>query len=154
MAEIVSTQAALVAAGTKLSNVEALGRLQMVSINSPATAAWAQDDTIASPVVLPTGTRITGLGKVFHQAMGTSVTMDIGLRGVDSAQTVIDVDGIADGLDVAAAGITDANTGLKVNDVASVYVTTVPSVIYATLLAANPTDDAQFRIDIPVVLPG
>jgi hypothetical protein len=91
---------------------------------------------------------------VFHQAMGTSVTMDIGLRGVDAAQTVIDVDGIADGLNVAAAGITDANTGLKVNDVASVYVTTVPCVIYATLLSANPTDDAQFRIDIPVVLPG
>lgn len=154
MAEIVSTQAAAVAAGTKLSNVESLGRLQMVTINSPATAAWAQNDTIASPVVLPTGTRITGLGKVFHQALGTSVTMDIGLRGVDSAQTVIDVDGIADGLNVAAAGITDANTGLKVNDVASVYVTTVPCVVYATLLSANPTDDAQFRIDIPVVLPG
>lgn len=152
MAEIVSTQAAAVAAGTKLSNVEALGRLHMVSINSPATAAWAENDTIASPVVLPVGTRITGLGKVFHQAMGTSVTMDIGIRQVDG--TVIDVDGIADGLNVAAAGITDANTGLKVNDVASVYVTTVPCVIYATLLSANPTDDAQFRIDIPVVLPG
>ena len=151
MAEIASRQATTVANGNKLKNVEALGRLHMVSISSPAAAAWAQNDTIASPVVLPAGTRITGLGKVFHEAMGTNVTMDIGLRGIDS----IDVDGIADGLNVAAAGITDANTGALVNvGTNTEYVTSVPSVIYATLLSANPTDDAQFRIDIPVVLPG
>lgn len=153
MPEIVSRQAAKVANGTKMRNDEALGRLQMVTISSPASAAWAQNDTIASPVVLPTGTRITGLGKVFHQAMAASVTMDIGLRAVDG--TVIDVDGIADGLDVAAAGIKDANTGNLVGVTTQTeYVTTQPSVIYATLLGANPTDDAQFRIDIPVLLPG
>lgn len=153
MAEIVSRQAAKVASKTKMRNDEALGRLHMVTISSPAEAAWAQNDTIASPVVLPTGTRITGLGKVFHQAMGTSVTMDIGLRAVDG--TVIDVDGIADGLDVAAAGIKDANTGNLVGVTANTeYVTTQPSVIYATLLSADPTDDAQFRIDIPVVMAG
>lgn len=154
MAEIESRQAAKVAAGTKLSNVEALGRLHNISITTPATCAWEQNDTIASPVVLPVGTHITPIGKVVHAAMGTNVTMDIGLRTPDG--TVIDADGIADGLNVASAGITDANNGefCAASTIATKFVTTVPCVIYATLLSANPTDDAQFRIDIPVVLPG
>lgn len=162
MAEIVSLEAAKVAAGTKLANDEALGRLHVVTISSPATAAWAQNDTIASPVDLPIGTRIVGFS-VFHQAMGTSVTMDVGLRAsatVDSAQTVIDVDGIADGLDVAAAGTKSehtavANTGTYI-DATDNTVTRLTSVanIYASLLSANPTDDAQFRIDVIVALPG
>lgn len=159
MAEIVSLEAAKVAANTKLKNDEALARVHTVSICSPATAAWAENDTIASPVDLPVGTRILGY-KVFHEAMGTSVTMDIGLRAsptVDSAQTVIDVDGIADGLDVAAAGIkSDAGAaGVMINvGTNTVYRTTQVSNIYATLLSANPDDDQQFRIDVYVALPG
>ena len=154
MAEINSREAAAVASGGKMKNSEALGRLHMVTIKSPAEAAWAQNDTIASPVVLPPGTRITGLGKVYHEAMGGSVTMDIGLRQVDAAKTVIDADGIADGLSVAAAGTKDANGGALVSAPNGGYITTVPSQIYATLLSANPTDDAQFMIEIPVVLAG
>lgn len=162
MAEIVSLEAAKVAANTKLKNDEALARLHVVSISSPATAAWAQNDTIASPVDLPVGTRIVGFS-VFHQAMGTSVTMDIGLRAsptVDSAQTVIDVDGIADGLDVAAAGTKSEHSAVGTTgtyiDAADNTVTRTTQVanIYATLLSANPTDDAQFRIDVIVALPG
>ena len=162
MAEIVSLEAAKVAAGTKLRNDEAFGRVHVLSISSPATAAWAQNDTIASPVDLPVGTRIVGF-KVFHGAMGTSVTMDVGLRAsasVDSAQTVIDVDGIADGLNVATAGVKSdqtngANTGtyLHVTDNTVTRTTTIANV-YATLLSADPTDDAQFRIDVYVALPG
>jgi len=156
MAEIVSLEAAIVAAGNKMRNDVALGRVQVVSISSPATAAWAQNDTIASPVALPTGTRILGY-KVFHEAMGTSVTMDIGLRQNNAAQTVVDVDGIADGLDVASAGIkTDAAAaGVMINvGTNTIYRTSVATNIYATLLSANPTDDAQFRIDVYVALPG
>ena len=162
MAEIASLEAAKVTAGTKLRNDEALGRVHVVSISSPATAAWAQNDTIASPVDLPVGTRILGF-KAFHNAMGTSVTMDIGLRAsatVDPAQTVIDVDGIADGLDVAAAGVKSemsavGTTGTYI-DTADNTVTRLTTVanIYATLLSANPTDDAQFHIDVYVALPG
>lgn len=153
MVEIVSRQAANVAAGTKLKNHEALGRLHSLLISSPATAAWAQNDTIASPVLLPAGTRITGLGKVFHEAFGASVVLDIGLRDKDG--TVIDVDGIADGLDISGAGITDANNGELVDENAPQgYVTTVPAYVYASLLGANPTDDAQLKIELPVVLPG
>lgn len=162
MAEIVSREAAKVAAGTKLRNDESLGRVHVLSISSPASAAWAQNDTIASPVDLPIGTRILGF-RVFHGALTTSVTMDIGLRAsasVDAAQTVIDVDGIADGLDVAAAGIKSEDSSVTTTgdyiDVAASTIlrTTQVANVYATLLSANPTDDVQFRIDIYVALPG
>lgn len=156
MAELVSREAAKVAAKTKMTNDEALARVHVLSITSPATAAWAQNDTIASPVVLPVGTRILGY-RVFSGALGTSVTMDIGLRGIDSAQTVIDVDGIADGLDVAAAGAESELSGFGASvfgTAAPILRTTLPSVVYATLLSANPTDDIQFRIDVFVALPG
>lgn len=163
MAEIVSLEAAKVAAGTKLANDEALGRLQVISISTPlaaAATAWAENDTIASPIDLPVGTRIVGY-KVFHEAMGTSVTMDIGLRAsanVDSAQTVIDVDGIADGLDVAAAGIkTEAGAAgalINVSATQAIYRTTQVSNVYASLLAATPDAGQVFRIDVIVALPG
>lgn len=159
MAEIVSLEAAKVAAGTKLRNDEALGRLHVLSISSPATAAWAQNDTIASPVDLPVGARILGY-VLYHGALGASVTMDIGLRAalsVDAAQTVIDVDGIADGLDVAAAGIKSSFSaaGNLIGVAAqTIYRTTQVSNVYISLLSANPTDDIQFRLDVLVALPG
>jgi hypothetical protein len=158
MAEIVSLEAAKVAANSKMTNDEALGRLKIITITSPATAAWAQNDTIASPVDLPVGSRIVDCW-VHHEAMGTSVTMDIGLRAaesVDAAQTVIDVDGIADGIDVASAGQSHAVNGEYVNVTATTPIkrTTQVSNVYASLLSANPTDDQQFRIDVVVALPG
>lgn len=159
MPEIVSLEATKIAAGNKLRNDEALGRVKVISITSPVTAAWAQNDTIASPVDIPKGARILGY-RVFHEAMGTSVTMDIGLRAsatVDAAQTVIDVDGIADGLAVATAGVKDETSGAGVMigvGTNTIYRTTQMSNVYATLLSANPTDDAQFRIDLYVVEAG
>lgn len=162
MAEQVSLEAAKVAAGNKLTNDEALGRVKVISISSPlaaAATAWAQNDTIASPVDIPIGSRILGY-RVFHEAMGTSVTMDIGLRAsasVDSAQTVIDVDGIADGLDVAAAGnkseADSVGALIGVSATQAIYKTTQVSNVYATLLSANPDDGQVFRIDVLVALP-
>lgn len=151
MAEIQSKQAAKKAAGGKLSNVEALGRVQMVSITTPDAHALAQNDTLASPIVLPVGTRFTGLGKVSRAAMGAGVTLNVGIREVDGS--VIDADGIASAVSVANAGVTDINNGAFVAAGAD-YVTTVPSVLFATLDGANPNDNAQLRIDVAVVLPG
>lgn len=156
MAEIVSLEAAKVAANTKMRNDEALGRLHVVSICTPAAHAVAQNDTIASPVVLPVGTRIIGY-RVQHGIFGASVVLDIGLRQANAANTVIDADGIADGLDIAAAGVkTDTTTPGEMLTVAvqTAYRTTVPSRIYASFLGANPTDNAQLRIDVLVALPG
>jgi hypothetical protein len=166
MAEISSLEAAKVAANTKLRNDEALGRVHVVSISAPlaaAATAWAENDTIASPVDLPKGTRILGFN-VFHEAMGTSVTMDIGLRKsatVDPAQTVVDADGIAADLDVAAAGVKShltavANTGEYIDVSATQAIKRLDDVcnIYASLLDANPDDGQVFRIDVYVALPG
>ena len=158
MAEVTSLEAAKVAAGTKLRNDEALGRLHVVTISSPlaaAATAWAQNDTIASPVNLPVGTRFVDCW-VHHEAMGTSVTMDIGIRQANTAQTVIDVDGIADGLNVAAAGQTHGINGVMINVSATqaIYRTALVSNIYATLLSADPDDGQVFRIDVTVALAG
>jgi len=160
MPELVSLEAAKVAAGSKLNNNEALGRLQVISLSSPAAAAWAQDDTLASPVDIPVGSRIVGY-KVRNEAFGASVVLDIGLRAslsVDAAQTVIDVDGIADGIDISAAAENDDCSGAAgvLVDVGTntIYRTAQVSNVYATFAGADPTDDAQIRIDVIVALGG
>lgn len=148
MAEIVSRQAAKVAAGTKMNPNEAYGKKRVLVITSPAVAAWAQNDTIASPVLLPVGTRF-GIGSnASHGALGASVTLDLGTRDVNG--TVIDADGIAAAVAVATATRTALNNGAFV--AAGVeYVTTVPCYVYATLTGANPTDDIQLRIEVEVI---
>ena len=154
MLEIHSREAAKVLAGKKMRNDEALGRQHVISISSPATAAWSQDDTIASPVRLPVGTRILG-AVIYHSAMGSGVKMNIGLRQTDANQSVISSDGIAKAINVASAGQTAARNGELVTvGTHTLYRTPVESEIYAQLTSANPTDNAQFRIDITVVLPG
>jgi hypothetical protein len=157
MAEIVSLEAAKVAANTKMRNDEALGKVSVVTITSPATQVIAQNDTIASPVKLPVGTRIVGYRAQFG-AHGASTVLDIGLRQANAAATVIDADGIADGIDISSAGDVDDTDGAAgaflTVATQTIYRTTVESYIYASYLAANPTDNAQLRIDVFVVLPG
>jgi len=149
MPEIISRQVtAQTGAGKKMTQAESYGKKRVVLITSPATAALAQNDTIASGMRLPKGTRFLAGSVVSHAALGTSVTMDIGIRNFDT-KAVIDVDGIADGLDVAAAGRTVANNGALVA-AGNEYVTAESVEIYATLLSANPTDDAQFRIEVEI----
>lgn len=150
MAEITSRQAAKVAARTKMSPNEAYGKKRVIVITSPATAAWAQNDTIASPVLLPVGTRFTCNSFASHAAMGTSVTLDVGIRDVDG--TAIDADGIAAAVSVASAGRTAINNGALVKDGAE-YVTTEPCYLYATLGGAAPTANAQIRLEVEVVTP-
>jgi hypothetical protein len=151
MAEIVSKQAAKIAANTKLAPNEAYGKKRIVVITSPDTAAWAQNDTIASGIPLPIGTRFPCNSFVSHAAMGTSVTLDVGIRNF-ATKTAIDADGIAASADVAAAGRTALNNGALV--AAGVeYVTTEVCEVYATLTGANPTDDAQMRIEVECVTP-
>jgi len=150
MAEIESRQAAKVAARSKMSPNEAYGKKRVIVITSPATAAWAQNDTIASPQLLPAGTRFTCNSFASHAAMGASVTLDVGIRDVNG--DAIDADGIADGIDVSAAGRSALNNGALVAAGAE-YVTTEPCYVYATLGGGDPTDDAQIRIEVEVVTP-
>lgn len=146
MAEHSSRQKANITAGTRMKPAEVGGKVRCLIITSPADADWAQNDTLASGVPLPIGTRILGSSIVSHGALGASVTMDIGLREYATG-TAIDLDGIASNLDVSAAGRTAANNGALVAGGAE-YITSVVSEVYVTLGGANPTDDAQFRVEI------
>lgn len=121
------------------------GQISVACATTPAVAAWAQNDTFATGIIIPKGSRILRSGRLSHGALGASVTMDVGIRALDG--TVIDVDGIADGLDVAAAGVKELDGGsLFASGVA--YVTTQDSEVYCSLLSANPTDNIQFEVEI------
>lgn len=146
MAEHNSRQAANVAAGTKMKPSEVMGKKRALVITSPATAGWAQNDTIVSGMVLPVGTRFLADSFVSHGAFGASVVMHVGIRNFLTKE-VIDADGLAASIDVSAAGRSAVNSGALVKDGAE-YITSVPVEVYVTLAGANPTDDVQFRAEI------
>ncbi len=126
------------------------GRVSVAVATTPALAAWAQNDTWNTGIVIPRGSRILRSGRLSHGAFGASVTMNVGIRALDG--TVIDVDGIAATLDVAAAGVKELDGGsLFAAGVA--YTTTQDSEVYATLLAANPTDNIQAEVEIHYLAP-
>lgn len=152
MAEQTSREAALVAANTKLSNTVGAGVKRNISITSPATVTWADGDTIASPILLPTGTRFTCGSYISCADMGTSIVAAVGIRDVDGVE--IDLDGIAASVDVAtAAARAIANSGALVAAGVN-YVTLKPSYLVLTLSGGTPTANAQIRADIEVVFPG
>ena len=145
MAEILSRQATLIAAGSKtMSN--AVGKLRVLVITSPAVAAWAQNDTFASGIRLPKGVRFLASSYASHGALAASVTLDVGIRNFDT-KAVIDDDGIAAAVSVAAAGRTLLNNGVWVADGAE-SLTTQDVEVHATLEGANPTDNIGLRLEI------
>lgn len=153
MAEFDSRQLAALEGSTKVkASPFDHGRISVAVATTPATAAWAQNDTWNTGIVIPKGSRILRSGRLSHGIFGASVTMNVGIRALDAASTVIDVDGIAATLDVAAAGVKELDGGsLFAAGVA--YVTTQDSEVYCTLLAANPTDNAQAEVEIHYIAP-
>lgn len=151
MAEQISRQAAYVAAGTaKQRPTMGVGEQKKVVITSPATVTWANGDTIASPILIPKGSRP---GPVFVSCadLGTSITLNVGLRDADG--TAIDADGLVAALDVASAAVNAwACSGALVKDGAE-YVTTEDSYLYATLSGGTPTANAQLRIEATFLFP-
>lgn len=128
------------------------GQINVLIATTPATAAWAQNDTFEIGTILK-GSRILRSGKVYHGAFGSSVTMDVGMRKASDG-TVVDVDGIAAALNVAAAGNKDLNGGSSLNGVTvASIVATEDWVLYATLAGANPTDDIQAEFEIHYLAP-
>lgn len=147
MAEIDARQVTNIESSPRVRNKASdYGKIMVACATTPATAAWAQNDTFNTGIIIPKGARILRSGRLSHAAMGSSVTMDVGIRAVDDG-TVIDVDGIADGLDVAAAGVKELDGG-SLFAAGVGYVTTEDAEVYCTLLSANPTDDAQFEVEI------
>lgn len=150
MAEINSRQKTAIAAGNKvLASVQ--GDKRCLVFTSPAAAAWAQNDTFASGMKIPKGSRILCDSFVSHGAMAASVTIDVGLRDWVTG-TEIDADGIAVDVSVASAGRTAINNGALV--AAGVdSVTTADAEVYVTIEGANPTDDIQMRFEISYLPP-
>lgn len=128
------------------------GALQVRVAVTPATAAWAQNDTWNTGIIIPKGSRILRTGKLSHAAFGSSVTFDLGIRNPTNG-TAIDVDGIADGLDIAAAGHKDLDSGSLFTGGISSGVLTEDAEVYGTLLSANPTDNAQAEVEIHYIGP-
>jgi hypothetical protein len=126
------------------------GKVSVLIATTPATAAWAQNDTFEIGRI-PKGSRILRSSKVWHGAFGASVVMDVGVRDA-AAGTVIDADGLAANLDVSAAGMKDINGGALLAGVNG-YLTTADVTVYATLEAANPTDDIQAEFEIHYIAP-
>lgn len=146
MAEIVSRQAAAVAAG-KVTSANAKGKKRVVVITSPTAATWADGSTIASGVKLPPGVRFLCDSFASHADMGASIALDVGIRDW-ATKTAIDADGIAAAVDVATAAARQAlNSGALVKDGAE-YVTTTETEVYATLSGGTPTANAQIRIEV------
>ena len=155
MAEQTSREAARLAsfsAGGKMKAVSA-NVLRTSTITGPDTVTWAQNDTCGNRDRIPKGARLLG-AYVSNAAMGTSVTLDVGVRQWtrDGTGAVVDVDGLVDGLDVASAQSTFVATG-------SAVAAGVDSTLaydcepYFTLLSANPTDDADIRVTVLYVAP-
>lgn len=145
MAEFASRQKTNLAANKKIPPYDQ-GRVTVAVATTPAVAAWAQNDTWGTGIRIPKGSRILRSGRLSHGVFGASVTLDLGLRNWDTG-AVVDVDGIADGLDVAAAGVKELDGGsLTLAGISNV--TTEDCEVYATLLGANPTDNAQAEVEI------
>jgi hypothetical protein len=156
MAEVLSKQATRAAtAGSTGYNKRTpadQGRMTVFVLTSPDVVTWTNGDTVAGGVPIPIGTRFLNGASVVCTAMGTSVVMDVGIRNFDT-KTAIDADGISASVNVAAAGSKNANGGALVGAGVE-YVTTEVSELYVTLSGATPTANAQFRLEVPVILAG
>lgn len=147
MAEFNSRQITSLASSPKVkASPYDTGKISVLIGTTPATAAWAQNDTFLIGVI-PKGSRILRSGKVWHGAFGASVTMSVGVRAAGGG-TVVDAAGILAATSAATAGLVkNLDTGALLN-AANGYVTTQDVDVYATLGGANPTDDIQAEFEV------
>lgn len=156
MAEQTSRQAARLAstsAGGKLRAGDH-GTVKCTSITSPATVTWANGDTIGNRTKIPAGARLLH-ARVSCQDMGTSITLDVGVRAwkPDGTGTAIDADGIVAALDVATAAVSALSmTGAMVKDGTDTGILTADAEAYFTLNGGTPTANAQIRVDVYYVV--
>ncbi len=149
MAEVNTTQAAKIVARTKMSTHESHGRKRMLCAKMPAAHAGAAiNDTILLGRI-PVGSRIL-LGARVSCGAGTATSVaDIGLRSTRTG-VAIDADGIAVGVDIAAAGNKTAESGALITNGAE-YVTTEEVDVYATVRVAALAVNQVLKFEIPYV---
>jgi hypothetical protein len=149
MAETNTTQAAKLVAKTKLMPHESHGRERMMCSKMPAAfAQMAINDTIFIGRI-PAGSRILWGGIVSCAAGTATGTLDIGLRETATG-TVLSATGLATGLDVAAAGVKNINSGAYITNGAE-YVTLVECDVYATVKVAVLAANQVLKFEIPYV---
>lgn len=152
MAEQTSREAALLAlasAGYKFKAASD-GDLRASVITGPATVTWANGDTMGNRARIPAGSRVLG-ALVSCADMGTSITLDVGLRAwkADGTGTAVDADGIVAAYDVATAAVPSALVGTGALVTAGVEsVTTVDTEPYFTLNGGTPTANAAIRVTV------
>jgi hypothetical protein len=135
-------------------------RIRGIQDRTPDVFAWAQNDTIL--LARLSGNVVLGADSLVRwAALGASVTMDIGVRPVTGSAFATDPDAIQAGIDVSSAGqarvVTDpADFDKKLwqyTDLSEEPEIMPEIEVYASLLDANPTDDAvvgwqlQYMID-------
>lgn len=156
MAEQTSREAARIASST--SGYKARGAdanpIRVCTITGPDVVAWAQNDTCGNRHRILKGSRVLA-AYVSCAAMGASVTLDVGLRAwtPDGTGAAIDADGIVAALAVATAVSAFNGSGAMVKDGTDTGVLTADAEPYFTLGGANPTDDADIRVDIFYLAP-
>lgn len=155
MAEQTSREAALIAlASAGKMKAASSGKVRASVITGPATVTWAQNDTMGNRDKIPAGSRI--LGALVNCAdMGTSITLDVGLRAwkADGTGTAVDDDGIVAALDVATAAVNGLySTGALVAAGAE-YVTAVDTEPFFILEGGTPTANAAIRVTVLYVAP-
>lgn len=149
MAEVNTTQGAKLVAGTKLLPHESHGRVRILASKMPAVHAGA---AIADTILigrLAKGSRILLGAKVSCGAGTATSVLDIGLRKTSDG-TAIDADGIAVGVDIAAAGNKSADSGALITSGAE-YVTTEQVDVYATVRVAAIPANQVLKVEIPYV---
>lgn len=111
-------------------------------------AVVAQNDTVRL-CQIPAQARLVG-GQIKHGAFGASVTLDLGLRGLDNSGTITikatgdggtadDPDAIATDLDIAAAG----QKALFEEPAYLFYLTEKELELYCKFEGANPADNVE-----------
>lgn len=150
MAETNTTQGAKYVARTKLLPYETHGRVRILYAKMPAAfAQLAINDTIFLGRV-PANTKFLLGGKVSCAAGTATSVLDIGLRET-VAGTVIDADGLAVGVDIAAAGNKAADTGALITAGAE-YVTTKECDVYGTVRVAVGLANQVLKVELPYVV--
>lgn len=149
MAEVNTTQGAKLVANQKLMPHESHGRIRALASKMPAVHAGAAINDTIFIGRLPIGSRILTDGIVGCGAGTATSVLDIGLRKSRDG-TVIDADGIAVGIDIAAAGNKDAINGALITNGAE-YITTEEVDVYATVRVAALAANQVLKIELPYV---
>ena len=112
---------------------------------TPVTYAAQAVNELFDMGVIPQGSRLTTSSRVECAAGAASSTLNIGLRSAATG-AVISATQIASGVNLTAAGVKDANSGLAFAGVG--YVTTEDVIVYGTFTGATNTANQAISVYI------